>query len=295
MPTRKPGESLSDWMSRCVSTQLNEGKPKDQAVAVCLNMHREKSESRFGEITKDLGEQVEIKADVQKRVVEAYASTFGNVDKVGDRVMSGAYKKTLQESFPKGNIKVCLNHDRTRPIGVPLHMEEDSKGLFTRSRIARTPLGDEALALIEDGVCTRMSIRAHVVKSAPGEDHPQFGKVTNLTELRLSEYGPVYWAANDEAAILTLKGLQDELLGTLLGVPGRVVALKAALSDATASDIAECSDLVTALKMAADELESLLKHGQPEPLSSTQAVDPEALKALQSEMEMFQLQLMAIR
>ena len=293
MPTPLAGESEKDWMGRCMKRELGEGKAQDQAVAICMSMWRKKSKSNFGEITKTFGEPLEIKADGEKRTVEAYASTFGNVDEVGDRVMPGAFKKTLKEAFPKGYIKVCLNHDKTEPIGVPVHMEEDSKGLFTVSRIARTPLGDKALALIQDGVATRYSIRAGVVKALPAEDHELYGKVTNLHELRLSEYGPVYWAANSEAQIMSVKGLEEELLSTLMGVPARVSALQAALSEASQEDVQMCLQISEALIKAAEDLNALAKGTQKPTEEVTLPMDPEALQAIQSEMAMFRLKLLS--
>jgi hypothetical protein len=44
-------------------------------------------------------------------------------------IRDGAFTRTLRESFPKGKIKVFWWN--REPMGLPRHMEEDSKGLFT--------------------------------------------------------------------------------------------------------------------------------------------------------------------
>jgi hypothetical protein len=90
----------------------------------------------------------EYKTDLAKREVTGYAAIFGNVDLGGDRIVKGAFTKTLADDMPANRIKVRRNHESA--IGMPIHMEQDSKGLLTVSRISQTPLGDETLTLIED-------------------------------------------------------------------------------------------------------------------------------------------------
>lgn len=57
---------------------------------------------------------------------EGYASVFGNIDKVGDTVFPGAFKESLEQTWPK----LFVNHDS---MGIPpgdwKHIEEDSTGL----------------------------------------------------------------------------------------------------------------------------------------------------------------------
>jgi len=45
MPTPHGGESQSKWMHRCVPRLIDEGKPQDQAVAICLHMWRDRGKS----------------------------------------------------------------------------------------------------------------------------------------------------------------------------------------------------------------------------------------------------------
>jgi HK97 family phage prohead protease len=71
----------------------------------------------------------EYKANTAKREFEGYASTYKR-DLVGDQVVKGAYKKTLDERLPNGKIKILYQH--SDPVGLPLEMYEDSKGLYVR-------------------------------------------------------------------------------------------------------------------------------------------------------------------
>ena len=50
------------------------------------------------------------------------------------------------------------SEEHAHPIGMPVEMREDAKGLWVKGRVSKTVLGDEALELIRDGVVDRMSI-----------------------------------------------------------------------------------------------------------------------------------------
>lgn len=140
-------------------------------------------------------------AEVEGRTIIGYASTFGNRDLVGDVVVAGAFKKTLSERKPK----VFYNH--MYPIGSPVEIHEDSKGLYTESKMSRTPRADEILELVKDGVINEMSIAYEVLQY---EDDSEKG-VRYLKELKLFEYGPVDFPANENAVIEGVKTLADRL------------------------------------------------------------------------------------
>lgn len=145
-----------------------------------------------------------IKADnfeVEGRTIIGYAAAFGNKDRVGDIIEPGAFKKTLRERSPK----VFYNH--TYPIGTPIKMREDSTGLYTESRLSKTARADEILELVKDGVIGEMSIAYEVVK----EDYDNAKKVRTLRELKLYEYGPVDFAANESAVITGVKQLTERI------------------------------------------------------------------------------------
>ena len=110
----------------------------------------------------------EVKVVMEKMEFEGYASTFGNVDKVGDIVEKGAFKRTLDQRFPKGLVKVLWQHNE--PIGRPVKMYEDGKGLYVEAKISKTRLGDEALELMRDGVIDQMSIGYSVPQGKSDDD-----------------------------------------------------------------------------------------------------------------------------
>lgn len=136
------------------------------------------------------------------RTIIGYAAAFNNVDSYGDVIERGAFAKTIQENGAR--VKTFYNH--MTPIGKPSVMREDSKGLYTESTVSRTEKGDEILELIRDGVITEMSIGYQTVKA---EDDN--GRVRRLKEIKLFEFGPVDFAANQDAVISGVKSLAEML------------------------------------------------------------------------------------
>lgn len=144
-----------------------------------------------------------------QRIVEGYASMFGNKDDWGDVALRGMFARTLQGDLDrqaqgmKSRIKFCYQHDWEHPIGRPVVIEEDSTGLFTRSPVSRTPLGDEALTLIADDVISEMSIGYNPVQAyvEDGEEETRY-----LQEVHLFEYSAVTWGGNELTAITGVKG-----------------------------------------------------------------------------------------
>ena len=141
----------------------------------------------------------DVEADSDKRTIVGYAAAFGNVDSYNDVIERGAFAKTLSENGQR--VKTFYNH--MYPIGKPQEMREDARGLYTESKVSRTPRGDEVLELIRDGVITEMSIAFETVKY----ENDESTDIRTLTELRLREFGPVDFAANEQATIEAVKSL----------------------------------------------------------------------------------------
>lgn len=144
----------------------------------------------------------ELKAS-NDNIIEGYASYFGNVDSYGDIIEEGAFTKTLKEN--KNRVKVLWQHDINEPIGKPIVMEQDSTGLYIRAKISMTDTGKKAMELMRDGVVDEMSIGYDVIKDSWS------GKNRMLKELRLWEFSPVTFAANEKAKITSAKNFSDLL------------------------------------------------------------------------------------
>lgn len=137
------------------------------------------------------------------REFTGYASVFGNRDSYGDIVQPGAFARTINND--RGRIKVLWQHHSSEPIGLPVEMHEDSVGLHVTARIAKTSRGNDALALIEAGVVNELSIGFDTIR----EEWDSEKKERRLVELRLWEFSPVTWAANELAKIVEVKNASD--------------------------------------------------------------------------------------
>lgn len=145
-----------------------------------------------------------IKADTQENIISGYASYFNNKDSHGDIIMGGAFTKTIQEN--KNRIKVLWQHDLREPIGKPIEMVEDEKGLFTTSKISETDVGKKAMILARDGVLNEMSIGYYPIK----EDYDDNKKANIIREIKLMEYSLVTLASNPLAQLTDVKNLLNE-------------------------------------------------------------------------------------
>ena len=187
--------------------------------------------------------------DMDARTFEGYASTW-DLDRVDDIIHRGAFAKSIQEGFPSGKIKVLWQH--YDPLGMPLEMREDEKGLFVKARVSKTVLGDEALELMRDGVVDTMSIGFSIPSGKSDIDERG---IRNIREIKLMEFSPVTFPANEAAVITGVKQIKQ--------------ALKNGAS----------IDDVKALIESLDELKALLI--KAEPVKSTRLdYEPSELEAL---------------
>lgn len=138
-----------------------------------------------------------------ERKIIGYAAAFGNEDRARDIIKPGAFKKTIKERGKQ--IKVFYNH--MIPIGRPEVMREEDKGLYTESKISATAKGDEVLQLVADRVITEMSVAYETIDFA----YDAKTGVRTLKELKLFEYGPVDFGANEAAVITGIKAFTDRV------------------------------------------------------------------------------------
>lgn len=145
-------------------------------------------------------------ADEKTGEFSGYASVFGNVDDGGDIVEKGAFAKTIVEDFAR--IKILSQHNQCElPIGKPLELREDEKGLFIRGKISDTQQGRDIQVLLRDGVLNELSIGYDAVDYAVDESTG----IRHLKQIKLWEVSIVTWAMNDQATIDDVKSLAEEL------------------------------------------------------------------------------------
>lgn len=159
-----------------------------------MNLWYDTKDYHFGEI-KDL--------DMKGRRVSGYLSSFDNIDRDGDVIIKGAFKKTLQER--KSEIRFLNQHEWKEPHGFFEELEEDSYGLYFVSKaLTDTTYSSDALKLYDAGIIDQHSIGFETVKKENREG------VRYLTELKLWEGSNVTMAANPLARFRGLKSLNPK-------------------------------------------------------------------------------------
>ncbi len=91
-------------------------------------------------------------------VFSGYASLFGQTDLGNDRVLKGAFERSIRERKASG-IRMLFQHNPDKPIGVWEELREDDRGLWVRGRIIKdVSNGAEVLNLMRSGALDGLSI-----------------------------------------------------------------------------------------------------------------------------------------
>lgn len=149
--------------------------------------------------TKDFSLQVKSLSD--DGTFEGYGSIFGNVDSYNDRVMRGAFSKSLERHRNEGTRVLMLwQHNPSEPIGVWDELQEDERGLFGKGRlILEVQKAREVHALMKAQAISGLSIGYREVKATARDG------VSELEELDLREISPVSFPANTAARVEAVK------------------------------------------------------------------------------------------
>lgn len=178
-------------------------------------------------------EGIEIQRGGDGRTVEAYAAIWDTPAEVNDQhghyieeIDRAAFTRDITRSRPQGGrdywLTQCFyNHGAdlhgqpnaimSVPLGSPLDIRPDGKGLLTVTRYNKTELADSVLEAIRAGDIRAQSFRGRIYRSNPervprprGESLPTIRRM----ELGLSEYGPTPSAIYAGAAIVAVRAEQ---------------------------------------------------------------------------------------
>lgn len=98
------------------------------------------------------------------------------------------------------------------PLGVPLEMKADSRGLLTVTRYSKTPLADEVLQLIKDGAIRGMSWSGAWMRSKrAGTSRASGLQIIERLEASLTEYGPTPFPMTTDARIVSWRSVSSLL------------------------------------------------------------------------------------
>src|SRR5258707_845472 len=206
-------------------------------------------------------EDIHVRSSGDGRTVEAYAAVFGVSAEVKDQdghymeeIDPAAFSKAISDAAPQGSrrgwkVGVFYNHGMTihgtpserhsMPVGVPLEITADSRGLKTVTRYHRGEFCDEILDRIREGSLPGYSFTGAFRRSRPMV--PRYGfrpdartgdlPQVRRTESTLMEYGPTPFPIYAGAGITAMRA--DSLLGAMAADPDLAMRMLAMLRGGT--------------------------------------------------------------
>lgn len=164
-----------------------------------------------------------IDTEADHYIFKGYASTFGNTDLGQDKVIKGAFAKTLEEIKREGRtVPILWQHNTHEPVGVFSHLSEDDKGLYVEGKMPKDDsfVRDRVLPQMKIGSIGRLSIGYGIKENGAVWKNG----VHELKDLDLFETSLVTFPMNPKAVVIEVKSLlsldERELEGLLIsGTP----------------------------------------------------------------------------
>jgi uncharacterized protein len=131
-------------------------------------------------------------------------AVYNNVDLGGDKILPGAFTKTLGEGK---QIPLLWQHNPSDPIGT-VKVTDSPQGLMVEGQLLLSdPTAQKAYQFMKAGIINGLSIGYDTVKSAMN------GAVRELQEIRLWEISVVTFPMNESAQVTSIKSMSSEDLG----------------------------------------------------------------------------------
>lgn len=217
-------------------------------------------------------------------IFEGYASVFGNVDSYGDKVLKGAFSKSLAKSFPNdgAGIPCYWSHRMDDPefiLGKTVSAVEDDHGLKVRVSLdLDNPKAAAAYRALKAGAVNQMSFAYEVLDShfIP-EKGAKFGGVNELRELNIFEVSVVQIGANTATSIDMVKSVMKNDDSISISTPGAIEQLEevvGVLRNIINSAKTDSSDEESDSESNSEELETVNEEA-PAPVKSCKLSDEE--------------------
>jgi phage head maturation protease len=266
----------------------------------------------MSEITRSFPlEDIEIQRGGDGRTVKAYAAVFDVAAPVADRwgvyeetYHRSAFNKAISDAAPAGSrsswgVGVFYNHGMTihgtpsergsMPLGTPIDITADNRGVLTVTRYNKTELADETLESIRSGAITGQSFTGRIIRSDRETPRGGFRRGADgvlpsvmRMEMGLKEYGPtpfpVFTTANVVAVRADMSDADKALLNMLL--------VQLAASDAALDPIVEAICAADgALDQAQAVIAQILAVPNPDPEDAEMAMNSVALTSLATRLD----------
>lgn len=201
-------------------------------------------QTRIIDPTQLEAQRLEAKAESESsdvRTITGYLAVFGNIDQDGERIIKGAFKKTIKDKFGPGKsgVPLMVKHwahggDTKEVIGTIVEAKEDDRGLWVKAEFSAVQLAQDTWTKINEGHVKGLSVGYKVIRHEFSPDAKSQEIVCNLQELALYEGTVTVRAVNEEAGIVGAKA-KDEKIKELKDQLERLEG-KTAKADATGPD-----------------------------------------------------------
>lgn len=195
-----PGRTWAESIIRSIESNENETNGTNNSDA---------KEANRMQIKSFPFDTIEVKAatsDAPHGEFTALVSVFNNIDLVGDRVIPGAFSKSLASYTASGkNLPIVWSHDWGNAesfIGKTLSAQETVDGLLIRGAFFDTPRAQTVRTLLQERVVSEFSFAYDVVDQRKGDDG-----YNELLELKILEAGPTLKGANPATQLIAAKNL----------------------------------------------------------------------------------------
>jgi HK97 family phage prohead protease len=153
---------------------------------------------------------LETKAEGDHGEFTAIVSTFGNIDKVGDRIMPGAWTKTLEKWTASGDpVPIILAHQWNDPmahIGIadPTNIKQVDQGLQVTGTL---DIGDNPVAAQVYKLMKRRSLKEFSIgyDVPPGGEKRAKDGANEISEINLAECGPCLIGIDPKTELQSIK------------------------------------------------------------------------------------------
>jgi phage head maturation protease len=157
MPTPRPNEKRSDFVSRCIPIVLDDGTAEDnkQAAAVCYSMYKQAKEKKMSNVNLSADVQTFADAGEDKPFDFELVGYTGKVMEKGG--WRGIFSLDGMES-KGGKVIILREHERDRIVGYG-ETFKDERGFIVRGKFSKTTKdGIEVAGLLKEGIPLQCSV-----------------------------------------------------------------------------------------------------------------------------------------
>lgn len=139
--------------------------------------------------------------------IQGYASVFNKIDSANDKILPGAFTKTLKliKQY-KHTIPIFADHNDQQTIGRVVKIEERKKGLWIEAEIFDLAAAERIKKFFGFGLTVGLSIGYKVISEKNyNQKHETYDEITdaqrNIESLHLIEISVVKFPANSHCFI----------------------------------------------------------------------------------------------